>query len=153
MNTIKKAIIFDRDGVLNKDKGYIHSWDELEWIDGAREAVARLTEDGWLLFVATNQSGVARGYYTESDVQLLHEQMNSSFRELGGNVTKFFFVPIKQESLNTRRFCGFNIPIGITEKENLILGKIILVYCPDNHPWSGFSAITDNIVLLHRCTW
>lgn len=49
MNTIKKAIIFDRDGVLNKDKGYIHSWDELEWIDGAREAVARLTEDGWLL--------------------------------------------------------------------------------------------------------
>ena len=58
MNTIKKAIIFDRDGVLNKDKGYIHSWDELEWIDGAREAVARLTEDGWLLFVATNQSGV-----------------------------------------------------------------------------------------------
>lgn len=50
MNTIKKAIIFDRDGVLNKDKGYIHSWDELEWIDGAREAVARLTEDGWLLF-------------------------------------------------------------------------------------------------------
>lgn len=93
MNTIKKAIIFDRDGVLNKDKGYIHSWDELEWIDGAREAVARLTEDGWLLFVATNQSGVARGYYTESDVQLLHEQMNSSFRELGGNITKFFYCP------------------------------------------------------------
>lgn len=44
-------------------------------------------------FVATNQSGVARGYYTESDVQLLHEQMNSSFRELGGNITKFFYCP------------------------------------------------------------
>lgn len=61
----KKAILFDRDGVLNIDSGYVYQYENIRWIDGAREAVARLTEEGWLLFVVTNQSGVARGFYTE----------------------------------------------------------------------------------------
>ncbi len=55
----KKAILFDRDGVLNIDSGYVYRYENIRWIDGAREAVARLTEEGWLLFVVTNQSGVA----------------------------------------------------------------------------------------------
>ena len=62
----KKAILFDRDGVLNIDSGYVYRYENIRWIDGAREAVARLTEEGWLLFVVTNQSGVARGFYTEN---------------------------------------------------------------------------------------
>ena len=57
----KKAILFDRDGVLNIDSGYVYRYENIRWIDGAREAVARLTEEGWLLFVVTNQSGAARG--------------------------------------------------------------------------------------------
>lgn len=64
----KKAILFDRDGVLNIDSGYVYRYENIRWIDGAREAVARLTEEGWLLFVVTNQSGVARGFYTEKDL-------------------------------------------------------------------------------------
>ena len=75
----KKAILFDRDGVLNIDSGYVYRYENIRWIDGAREAVARLTEEGWLLFVVTNQSGVARGFYTEKDVMKLHKQMNKEF--------------------------------------------------------------------------
>lgn len=52
-----KAVFFDRDGVLNVDTGYLHSMDQLQWIEGARETVAWLTERGWLTFVVTNQSG------------------------------------------------------------------------------------------------
>ncbi len=93
MQTEKKAIFFDRDGVLNEDDGYVHSMKDLRWVDGAREAVAALTKLGYLIFVVTNQSGVARGYYTEEDVQTLHQKMNQEFARYGGAVTEFFYCP------------------------------------------------------------
>ena len=88
-----KAIFFDRDGVLNKDDGYVHDMAHLRWVEGAREAVARLSKEGWLLFVVTNQSGVARGYYTEQDVQKFHHEMNEEFQKYGGHITEFFYCP------------------------------------------------------------
>ena len=101
----KKAILFDRDGVLNIDSGYVYQYENIRWIDGAREAVARLTEEGWLLFVVTNQSGVARGFYTEKDVMKLHKQMNKEFRKYGGNITEFFFCP----HLNGAKISRYNM--------------------------------------------
>lgn len=93
MNERKQAVLFDRDGVLNADRGYVHRMDDVEWIPGARELVARLTREGFLLFVVTNQSGVARGYYTEDDVRRLHEAMNEEFAKTGGHITEFFYCP------------------------------------------------------------
>lgn len=93
MKTEKKAVFFDRDGVLNEDDGYVHSMKALRWVEGAREAVAALTKMGYLIFVVTNQSGVARGYYTEDDVKKLHKKMNEEFAHYGGHVTEFFYCP------------------------------------------------------------
>ena len=93
MMKLKKAVFFDRDGVLNKDDGYVHDMAKLRWIEGAREAVARLSQAGWLLFVVTNQSGVARGYYTEDEVRELHQSMNEEFQRFGGCITEFFYCP------------------------------------------------------------
>lgn len=56
---VRKAVFFDRDGVLNVDKAYLYKIEELEWVDGAVEAVAYLTRMGYLVFVVTNQSGIA----------------------------------------------------------------------------------------------
>lgn len=56
---VRKAVFFDRDGVLNVDKAYLYKIEELEWIGGAVEAVAYLTRLGYLVFVVTNQSGIA----------------------------------------------------------------------------------------------
>ncbi len=93
MQAEKKAVFFDRDGVLNADDGYVHSMDALHWVEGAREVVGALSEKGYLIFVVTNQSGVARGYYTEEDVKTLHSQMNQEFASYGGAVTEFFYCP------------------------------------------------------------
>ena len=90
---MKKAVFFDRDGVLNVDRDYVHLMEDVEWIPGAREAVARLCDEGWLIFVVTNQSGVARGYYTEDDVKKLHRQMNEEFARYGGRIEKFYYCP------------------------------------------------------------
>ena len=81
MDTRRKAVFFDRDGVLNEDDGYVHQMKALRWVKGAREIVAELTKAGFLLFVVTNQSGVARGYFTEETVQQLHREMNEEFQK------------------------------------------------------------------------
>ncbi len=88
-----RAVFFDRDGVLNRDVGYLHRAEELEWIPGAKESVAALCRKNISLFVVTNQSGVARGYFTEDDVRHLHNFMNEELAKSGGKITEFFYCP------------------------------------------------------------
>jgi D-glycero-D-manno-heptose 1,7-bisphosphate phosphatase len=73
-----KLVIFDRDNTLIKDtSGYVHKIEELEWFDGVLELLQQIHNAGIKIAIATNQSGVARGLYDESDVLNLHEYMNS----------------------------------------------------------------------------
>mgnify|MGYP003671463376 FL=1 len=89
----RPAAFLDRDGVLNRDTGYAHRPDEIEWIDGAIEAVALLKARGYLVFVVTNQSGIARGYFSVADVETLHDWMNSRLQEHGGAIDDFRISP------------------------------------------------------------
>lgn len=88
-----KAAFFDRDGVLNVDKSYLYKIEDLEWIDGAEEALAYLTKKGYTVFVVTNQSGIARGYYTVDDMNKLHEFMAQQVAAAGGKIEKFYYCP------------------------------------------------------------
>ena len=69
----RPAVFFDRDGVLNRDIGYLFESHRLIWIDGAREAVKAVNDLGYYAFVVTNQSGLARGLYQEVHVRQLHD--------------------------------------------------------------------------------
>lgn len=89
----KPALFLDRDGVINVDHGYVGTRERFEWIFGAREAIALATAQGWLVFVATNQSGVARGYYTEDDVRALHRWMTSDLASAGGIINDIRYCP------------------------------------------------------------
>ncbi|MEE8395955.1 MAG: HAD family hydrolase [bacterium] len=93
---------FDRDGVLNHDRGYVHDPSAFLWIEGAREAVCLVRELGYLAVVVTNQSGVARGFYTEEQVRRLHEWINRDLAELGGRIDAFYFCPHHPEGSVTR---------------------------------------------------
>ena len=88
-----KAAFFDRDGVLNVDKSYLYKIEDLEWIDGAKEALAYLAQHGYSVFVVTNQSGIARGYYTVDDMNKLHEFMAQQVAAAGGKIEKFYYCP------------------------------------------------------------
>lgn len=88
-----KAAFFDRDGVLNVDKSYLYKIEDLEWIDGAKEALAYLTQQGYSVFVVTNQSGIARGYYTVDDMNKLHDFMAQQVAAAGGKIEKFYYCP------------------------------------------------------------
>ena len=67
--------------------------EDLEWIDGAKEALAYLTQQGYTIFVVTNQSGIARGYYTVDDMNKLHEFMAQQVAAAGGKIEKFYYCP------------------------------------------------------------
>lgn len=88
-----KAVFLDRDGVLNVDVAYLYRIEDLKWIDGAKEALALLQKNGYKLFVVTNQSGIARGYYTTAEMLALHEHMQSELRQLHVNIEKFYYCP------------------------------------------------------------
>lgn len=85
--------LLDRDGVLNRDKAYLYKKEDVEWIEGCREAVAFLNGLGCRVIVVTNQSGVARGYFTEAEVRELHGWMAAEIAQAGGVISAFYYCP------------------------------------------------------------
>jgi D-glycero-D-manno-heptose 1,7-bisphosphate phosphatase len=91
------AVIFDRDGVLNEDIGYAYRADQIRWIEEAKAAVKHVNDAGLLALVATNQSGVARGYYGEDEVKALHRWMIGELRAAGANIDGIVYCPYHPE--------------------------------------------------------
>jgi D-glycero-D-manno-heptose 1,7-bisphosphate phosphatase len=89
----RPAAFLDRDGVLNVDRGYAYKPEQLEWIVGAPEAVRLLNEGGYYVFVITNQSGVARGYYDEAAVKAFHAHMQDKLKLHGAHIDAFYYCP------------------------------------------------------------
>jgi D-glycero-D-manno-heptose 1,7-bisphosphate phosphatase len=94
----RPAIFFDRDGVLNEDSGYVFEFGQLKWIEGAREAVKVANGAGYFVFVVTNQSGVARGFYEEAHVDALHQWMQDDLATIGAHIDAFEYCPYHPEA-------------------------------------------------------
>lgn len=90
---MNKAIFLDRDGTINIDKGYLYKIEDFEYIPGVIEGLRMLQDAGYLLIVITNQSGIARGYYSEEDFLELNEWMLSDLKKKGINITKVYYCP------------------------------------------------------------
>ena len=97
VNALRPCAFFDRDGVLNRDTGYTFRAEDLHWQPGAREAVKRLNDAGYLVVVVTNQSGVARGHYSESDVDAFHAAMQAALVSAGARIDAFYSCPYHSE--------------------------------------------------------
>ena len=88
----RPALFLDRDGVMNVDHGYVHSWDQLDLLAGVAEVIGAFNEAGWFVFVITNQAGVAHGYYDESAIDVLHDQIRDWLAPRGAHVDRFFIA-------------------------------------------------------------
>jgi histidinol-phosphate phosphatase family protein len=100
---LRRPIAFlDRDGVLNHDSGYTHRLEALDWTENAREAVLFLNNAGYFVVVVTNQAGIARGFYTEDDVDAFHSRMELELAEIGAHIDAFYYCPFHPEAVSDR---------------------------------------------------
>jgi D-glycero-D-manno-heptose 1,7-bisphosphate phosphatase len=88
-----KALFLDRDGVINVEQGYVHRRDEFRFQKGIFELCRAAQGLGYLLVVVTNQAGIARGYYTESEFLALTEWMVRRFAEEGVHIARVYHCP------------------------------------------------------------
>jgi D-glycero-D-manno-heptose 1,7-bisphosphate phosphatase len=89
----RPAVFLDRDGTINVEKVYLYRPDDFEFIPGVPAAIRRLNEAGLMVIVVTNQSGIARGYYTLDDVDLLHSYLNNELNKQSAHVDAFYCCP------------------------------------------------------------
>jgi len=94
-----KFVILDRDGTINHDSDqYIKSPEEWKPIKGSMEAIARLTQAGYRIVVATNQSGIARGLFDMTTLNAIHNAMHRAAAQAGGRIDAIFFCPHAADS-------------------------------------------------------
>ena len=89
---MKRAAFLDRDGVINRDTGYVHRWEEFELLPGAIEALQRLSVLGYTIIVVTNQSGIGRGYYSVEEFHVLMRRLTDMCSESGISL-HYYFCP------------------------------------------------------------
>lgn len=89
----RPAVFFDRDGVLNHDLGWVGTRDRFQWTPGAIDAIRHTNDLGFHAFIVTNQAGVAKGLFTEQDVQTLHAELVAEVHQAGATVDDIRYCP------------------------------------------------------------
>jgi D-glycero-D-manno-heptose 1,7-bisphosphate phosphatase len=117
-----KLVILDRDGVINYDSDkFIKHPDEWRPIPGSLDAIARLTQDGWRVMVATNQSGVGRGLMDMASLNAIHAKMHRAVNQAGGRIEAVFYCPDTDESHSPCRKPNPGMFYAISERLNAAL--------------------------------
>ena len=100
--TARAGVIFDRDGVLIVDHGYVGDIERLEWVTNAATAIRRLNAAGVAVAVATNQSGVARGFFDEAAVDRLHQAMRAQLAAQSAHIDAIYVCPFLPDAIVAR---------------------------------------------------
>ena len=99
---MKRVLFIDRDGTLNEDRGYTYKAEDLIWKPGAKEFIKNLNKRNYYVFVATNQSGIARGKYSEDDMHKFHNKMQEELMKSGAYVDKFYYCPYHRDGIKLK---------------------------------------------------
>lgn len=129
-----KAVFLDRDGTINIDKGYVHKIEDFEYLPGALEGLELLQKKEYVLFFVTNQSGIARGLYTEEQYKELEEWMIKDLQMKGIEIEKVFYCPHHPQAVREeyRVECNCRKPnVGLflkaAEEYQICLDEAILI--------------------------
>lgn len=104
-----KAVFFDRDGTLNYDPGYIGDPDSVILYPGTAQAIAELRDHNYKIVVISNQSGIARGYFTEREVEAVNLKINSLLKAENAGIDAFYYCPFHPD-FNSEEECKCRKP-------------------------------------------
>jgi len=122
-----KVIFLDRDGTINEDKGYISSPKDFHFLPNAIEALKLMKENGFLLIIITNQSGIGRDYYTEEDYHKVTDKMGTILKENNLIIDDCFYCPHSPESNCDCRKPGTVMIDKAIEKWNVDISKSFFI--------------------------
>ena len=128
---MRKVLFLDRDGVINIDYGYVYQWDNFDFIPGVIEALQLFSLHGYGLIIVTNQSGIGRGFYSETDFNILSRKMCFFLENHGVVIEDIFYCP-HEPSLRGEEQCECRKPspgliMQATQKYELNLNLSVLV--------------------------
>ena len=139
---MKKALFLDRDGVINVEKEYLHKIDQFEFIDGIFDLCRYYSSLEFLIIVVTNQSGIARNYYSEEDFEKLTQWMIDKFLEESIVLTDVFHCP-HHEKISGECSCRKPKPgmlIGAAKKYDIDLENSIMIGDKERDIEAGLNA-------------
>lgn len=146
---MNKAIFFDRDGVLNEEVGYLYEIEKFKWMAGAIQAVKFCNDKNILTVVVTNQSGIARGFYTDNDVKILHDYMQAELKKFGAHIDAFYYCPHYPDGVCDCRKPRPGMILQAAKDFNIDLKKSFLIGDSPRDIHAGKSAgLRDSILFL-----
>jgi len=128
-NIMNKALFLDRDGVINVDYGYVYQIEKFDFVAGIFDFIKFFQDRNYLIFIITNQSGIARGYYTENDFQIISQYLINKFSEQNITINKIYHCPCHPDFSN-ECLCRKPFPKMILDAQkefNVDLEKSLLV--------------------------
>ncbi len=154
-NKARGAVFLDRDGTICEEVGYLRRLDQLRILPGAAEAIASLNDSGLEVFIVTNQSGVARGYFSEAFLEEVHETLTEDLKRRGARIDGIYYCPHHPDGTVEPycRDCGCRKPgIGLLERaaleHNLDLSASFVVGDKYLDVETGFKAGTKSVLVL-----
>ena len=154
---LRKALFLDRDGVINVEKNYVYRIEDFEFLPGIFDLCTLAKQQGFLLVVITNQAGIGRGYYSETDFQGLTDWMQEEFQAHGIKIDRVYHCPYhptagigeyRQDSFHRKPNPG--MILTARDELGLDLSKSVLVGDKDSDIEAGrASGINYNLKLLH----
>lgn len=94
---MKKCIFLDRDGTINVEKNYLYKIEDFEFEKNVKKGLKKLQDLGYLLIIVTNQSGIARGFYTEEDLKKLNHYIKMELKKESIDILEFYYCPHHKE--------------------------------------------------------
>jgi D-glycero-D-manno-heptose 1,7-bisphosphate phosphatase len=144
-----KALLLDRDGVINKDKYYLHRYSDVEYVEGIFDLIKRFGQNGYKIFVITNQSGIGRGYYSDQDVADLHLRMNKDIlRFTSFAIDDWFYCPHTDTDGCTCRKPAMGLIDKVVRLHNIDKSASVLIGDKPSDIQAGISAQIHHRYLL-----
>jgi D-glycero-D-manno-heptose 1,7-bisphosphate phosphatase len=147
-----KAIFLDRDGVINRDDDYVHKKEDFYFMDGVFETLLIFSKLGFTLFIITNQSGIARGYYTKNDFEILTDWMLKKLADKDIKISKVLHCPHLPTDDCLCRKPKTGMIDDILKEYNIDLEKSFLIGDKNSDIECGLNARIQNTILITKDT-